>query len=157
MSSRRRSDESSRSTRPGRKNQSALIEDFLGSETDLVALSRRHFSELGSGSLRKMTDWHRSESTADLLRSLVRLLDDRAALLTARARAAAADRILAIARQETDLDTARRACVDLLKLSISDRPPSPLALNEPGEAPPADEGALRALMDKLGSMGTAED
>ncbi len=155
MSLRDRHDEARRSTRPGRKNQSDLIEDFLGSESDLVALARRHFSEHGGGSLRKITDWHKA--TADLLQSLVRLLEDRAELATARARAAAADRILAIARQETDLDTARRACIDLLKLSISDRPAAPPAAGDPIAAPGADEGTLRAIMNKLGSIGTAED
>ncbi|MBL8746486.1 MAG: hypothetical protein JNK58_09045 [Phycisphaerae bacterium] len=130
--------------RAGPKCQALIVEDLLGGEADLAALSRRHFSGRGGAPLEKLAKWYKGKGASALMAGLRRLLEDRADLLTAQARAMAARRMFLMARDDGSKtpDVVRRACIDLLKLGGASR--------QAGlrEAPREAEGESRAEEDR---------
>lgn len=87
--------------------------------------------------LRALLAWAERRDVADLRRSMRELADDRADLIVSRARTAAAHRLEHLTSQAKSEETARKACVDLLRL----RPAaSPVSTPDPADDPaPEDE------------------
>lgn len=68
--------------------------------------------------LAALASWGNEQLTIDALEGLCRLNDTRAQLLVTRYRTLAAAKLFELAQQEAGGETARKACVDLLKVSL---------------------------------------
>ncbi len=94
-----------------------LVESLAAGESDLHALADKQ-----GLSLIDMARWVERPRHAELLRLLENLQNRRMSLLLAAARADAAESLRRMATAESPRETARKACVDLLKLQ-RDREP----------------------------------
>ncbi|HYE01769.1 MAG TPA: hypothetical protein VD963_00900 [Phycisphaerales bacterium] len=122
---------------PGRVAEAVgrrLVAELAAGVTDLAEAARR----AGASAL-ELAWWCAGTEAEGVLRELVRAGEQRSALLVAHARAEAAGRLMELARSEEHPETARKACVDLLKLA----PPDPGARG----AREADEAGGTALRD----------
>lgn len=144
--------------RAGPKCQAVVMEDLLSGEADIAAVSRKHFSDKSGSPLQKLATWYEGKGASGLMIVLRRLLEDRADLMTAHARAMAARRMFLIARDEKEAEVARKACVDLLKLPSGGRVSAGReAAREVVEETPEDEEKVRLLMAKVAAMGVGEE
>jgi len=100
------------------KTRAALINDLINADFDLTELHAKY--RLSPDHL---SQWIMEESNRQCLAGLCVLADLQTQLLLSRYRLAAAGRLIELATTAPDegragLDTARRACVDLLKLDL---------------------------------------
>ncbi|MGE3106854.1 MAG: hypothetical protein AB7G11_05015 [Phycisphaerales bacterium] len=93
------------------KSRRYLIKALAAGEADLYALAR----ECGLTMI-EMAAWAAKPRHQETLGRLERLLERRTSLLLADARAEAAAALRRMALAESPKETARRACIDLLKL-----------------------------------------
>ena len=93
------------------KSRRHLIRSLAAGETDLHALAREH-----GMTLIEMAKWIRLPRHVKALALLEELLERRTSLLIADARSNAAAALRRMATADTPKETARRACLDLLKL-----------------------------------------
>ena len=97
-----------------------LLADLLADPRDPLALAEKHHLTLDQ--LARWIDEPRNHRT---LAALCLLADFQVQLLLARYRLSAAGRLIALAcdaEATASADVARRACVDLLKLDLAERP-----------------------------------
>lgn len=120
------------------KRARALIADLIRAEADWVAIAEKH-----NLSTDQLAEWASRDTTARTLTSLSALADFQTQLLLGRCRLMAASRLLTLATADetSNAETARKACVDLLKLDRQHLDATPQEDNEP-LAPPQ----LRALL-----------
>ena len=125
---------SKRRTKPttlGPTRSRRLVRDLVAAEHDLIELARRH-----SLSPDDLAEWVAHPDHQQTLAGLCMLADMQTQILLSRYRLLAAGRLIRLATAEQDSDgasvnkdTARRACVDLLKIDLkrvgSLDPPSP--------------------------------
>jgi hypothetical protein len=126
-----------------------MLEDLLSRTLDLAPIAARHDLDVES-----LGSWAARPEIAAALERVRRLADQRADLIVSRARTGAAHALLSLATTGEG-ETARRACVDLLKLG---GPGAALSERE-GEAvdPREDIEALHSLLDKLGTLAAREE
>jgi len=136
------------------KKRAALIHDLIHADFDLTELHSKY--SLSPDSLSR---WVQDETNHRCLAGLCVLADIQTQLLLSRYRLIAAGRLIDMATNSPDdakasQDTARRACVDLLKLELPragvDSKFKPLAL----DAVPRD--GLEALQDLMHQVSDAE-
>lgn len=102
-------------------------------------------------SLEELATWAGRDRTMRSLRGLRLVADMQTQLILSRYRLTAAAKLLQLASQEESSETARKACVDLLKTELTF--PEADAANEPGAA--VDEhNVLKALAELGGAEGT---
>ncbi|QDU72769.1 hypothetical protein [Mucisphaera calidilacus] len=91
----------------------ALLADLIRAESDWVGIAENH-----KLSTHELAAWASREDTLRTLGALCSLADLQTQLLLGRCRLMAASRLLTLATAEepTNSETARKACVDLLKL-----------------------------------------
>lgn len=103
----------------GHRKHIRLVRDILEAQHDLVSLAERH-----GMSPEALAAWARAGETRACLSELCTLADLQTQLLLSRYRTLAATRLVRIATADAatdskqELDVARRACVDLLKLDL---------------------------------------
>ncbi len=100
------------------KRRAALIRDLINSDVDLTALHEKY-----SLSPDSLAQWIQDENNHRCLAGLCVLADLQTQILLSRFRMVAAGRLIELATATVDeskggLDSARRACVDLLKLDL---------------------------------------
>ncbi len=91
----------------------SLINDLIDARLDLVSLANKynlHQSDLAR--------WMHTEENRQCLASLVMLADFQTQLLVSRYRAIAADKLIAMASSGEEKELVRKACIDLLHLSV---------------------------------------
>lgn len=93
------------------ETESALVGALHSDTLGLDELAERH-----ALTLRQLTDLAQRPDAADLLSRTRRLADERADLIISRARTGAAHRLLGLAHDDDNKETARKACVDLLRM-----------------------------------------
>lgn len=146
-----------------------MIRDLIVGEAELAAVSERHYPFNGKkdpcGPLRRLAAWYEQategaedgRSGALLLAALRRLAEDRADVIVAQARARAARRMIELACDEENIESARKACFDLLKLAGTNRAAGP---NVPAGSPPGevavDASAVRRALERLAGPAPAE-
>jgi len=123
------------------------IQALYGGRTDLRRVAR----DLGL-SLVDLAAWARAPAGAAAIASLRRLADHRAALALSRARTDAAKALLRLARDRDAKETARKACVDLLRLTPDE--PAPTSPPPTGfadeELTPEEADAWREALEHIG-------
>jgi len=90
-----------------------LIEDILTARHDVLELARAHDMTPAA-----LADWASDLGNQRLLRGLCELADLQTQVLLSRYRLVAASRLIRLATQEGEGESARRACVDLLKVDL---------------------------------------
>lgn len=142
-----------------------LLDDLLGDNLDLRPIAQRHGLTLA-----QLARWAERPNVARAMRRLRQLSDARANLIVSRNRVGAAHQLLKLAMgEETGVsssagETARKACVDLLKLgnnALIERPVAaePVATSTIGvsQQPSTEElDAVRALLEALGSAASQD-
>lgn len=131
-----------------------LFKDILSARYDLVSLARRH--KLAPVEL---SDWIAAAKNRRVLERLCLMADVQAQLLLSRYRMLAATRLIKLATEETgdepkgkgSGDTARRACVDLLKMELRR-----VALSDQVEQDSHDAAVPQTLRDALYGAGKDE-
>lgn len=114
---------------PADASELSLIGGLFSQTSALEDLARTH-----GLTLRDLLAWAERPDVLALRRSMREVADDRADLIVSRARTLAAHRLTALASGAANDETARKACVDLLRL----RAPSGAALPEAPTMPDAD-------------------
>lgn len=106
------------------KNEDALFADIVKGSLSVIELARAHFAHAAPGaSLRALARWY-EQGGAETLALLRRLQSDQAEIVATRARIAAIERLVDLARTESnDKKEDRQACADLLK-SCTPRSPN---------------------------------
>ena len=131
--------------------RAALIRDILNAEHDLMGLGQTH--QLTPDQL---AQWIEQSDNRQCLLGLCLLADVQTQLLLSRYRLLAANRLIRLATHEDESikdDTARRACVDLLRLDLK-RVDGSFDFGEPID----DEGNLPDLRKWLyGDAGELDD
>ena len=148
--------------RAARTTRENIVKHMLAAEDDLPALA-----EAADLSLSELIEWARDPEHIQLLRALSDLADTSCQMLINRYRAAAAGRLFELTGKQDDkaLETARKACVDLLRSNLHppDKPlnrPSKSTFDSPNDndstsdirqlaAPPSESAILNAL-EQLG-------
>jgi hypothetical protein len=102
------------------RRERVLLAELIRAETDWVGIAERHRLTTS-----ELAEWAARESTVKRLAALSALADLQTQVLLGRCRLMAASRLLTLASSEESgsAETARRACVDLLKLDR--HPPLP--------------------------------
>ncbi|WP_428387541.1 hypothetical protein [Mucisphaera sp.] len=111
----------------------ALLADLIRAETDWVGIAEKH-----KLSTAQLAEWASRDKTVTTLTALCSLADLQTQLLLGRCRLMAASRLLTLASAEepTSAETARKACVDLLKLDRHTPPPDqPAETSNPDDTP----------------------
>ncbi len=126
------------------ETESALVSALHSDTLGLDELAERH-----ALTLRQLTDLAQRPDAADLLTRTRRLADERADLIISRARTGAAHRLLGLAHDDDNKETARKACVDLLRMRRPEDHPGTAGAT-PGASPreiddDADHAAQAAL------------
>lgn len=142
-----------------------IVHDLIEGASDLSRLSKKHFPSTGpGGSVRRLAAWYDRPKTGVLLSALRRLAEDRAELVVAHARAAAARRMIELATAGENAESSRKACFDLLKLpapGASARGTASASLRRetaaPREDPPPDPEAVRRIYDRLADENPESD
>jgi len=109
---------SKQSHRVNAKQRDALLRDLISGERDLLTLAAEHDLQPDA-----LADWVQDEGNRHCLTGLCVLADLQTQVLLSRYRLLAATRLIRLATSEEGddkaaRDTARRACVDLLKLDL---------------------------------------
>lgn len=147
-----------------RRTDLSLVHALIESEFDLARLAKEHFPT--GASIRRLAEWYEQPEILALLVTLRRLSEDRAELAVGHARAAAARLMVRLASDETNAESARKACFDLLKLphpaagrgqaaAESRKSNGDCRLPETGSA--LDIEAGREMLERLVKLGTPED
>lgn len=136
--------------RIGAMTTAAIIEDMARGDQSPLQIAQRHGITLA-----QLTSWASRQTTAKQLGQVRRLADERAALVVSSARVAAAHALRGLALDAEHPETARRACIDLLKLDSR-----PVEHEAKAPEPRADitaesRDAIRALLEHMESR--AED
>lgn len=121
----------------------SLIDDLFDGRPGLRAIAARH-----GVSLRDLASWMDDPECAASVGALLRLAEARTGMIVGRARSAAAKSLGRLALNHDSPETARKACVDLLKLDGLPAIATPDA-GAPGMSE-ADDAALRGLLQQLG-------
>ena len=95
------------------RKQRQLIEDVLGARHDVLELAEAHGLKPD-----ELAAWANDTDTQRLLRGLCDLADLQTQFLLSRYRLLAASRLIRLATQEGEGESARKACVDLLKADL---------------------------------------
>lgn len=95
----------------GSNTDADILRELFSNSLELEPLAHC----LGIG-VRDLANWADRPDTAALLTGVRRLSDERAELIVSRARTGAAHRLLELAQADDNPETARKACVDLLRL-----------------------------------------
>lgn len=90
-----------------------LMRSLAAGESDLYQIAAAH-----KMSLLEMAKWARRPRVMDVLAMLQRFSEQRASLMLADARAQAVESLRRMATADAPKETARRACIDLLKLQL---------------------------------------
>ncbi|MEO1130506.1 MAG: hypothetical protein AAFX05_12490 [Planctomycetota bacterium] len=128
----------------------SIIEDLCLDGLSLLEVAERRGMDLPG-----LTRWAGQPHVRSLLQALRGLSDTRTALVSARARTDAAHALRRLALDGETRETARKACVDLLRLApdaitlVSDPPDQP--------APPGSHDAVRALLERLADAPVEHD
>lgn len=134
-----------RSSRAGARESAAIIDELARGDHSPAQIAQRHGMTLD-----QLTRWAARPTTARRLANVRRLADERAALAVSAARVAAAHALRELALSAENPETARRACVDLLKLDTN---PTSAHENNPPETSPdiaaESRDAIRALLEHL--------
>ena len=104
-------------------------------------------------SLAEIAHWGSTSAGGAAIASLQRLAQVRSALAVARAKAEAAQALLELAQDEESKETARKACVDLLKLE--DAPVIAADSSESDALTGEEQRAWLAALERIGSNGAA--
>lgn len=136
---------------PHETDVEALLEDLARADDPPHEIARRH-----GLSPAELTRWAATPEAARLIDETRRLADDRAAMAVSRARVAAAHALHRLALDAEHPETARKACVDLLKLEP--RAPAPDGGAEEDDEPDASgRDAVRSLLERLESRIADEE
>ncbi|MEQ9454410.1 MAG: hypothetical protein RLN76_07440 [Phycisphaeraceae bacterium] len=102
------------------RRERAVLADLIRAESDWVGIAEKHRL-----STSELAEWAAREPTVRRLSALSTLADLQTQLLLGRCRLMAASRLLTLASADESgsAETARKACVDLLKLDRHPRPP----------------------------------
>ncbi len=130
------------------KSKRYMTRSLAAGQTDLHALAREY-----EMSLIEMAQWVRRPRNAETLMMLEMLLERRASLLLADARAQAADALRRMATADSPKETARRACIDLLKLQLGKEISARRAAND--DEAGADDGQAADLNRLMQEMAPA--
>ncbi len=133
---------------PTRKRE--LLRDVLRGRHDLEELCQER-----KLTLEQLADWAGEAETRSTLASLRRLADLRTQLMISRYRAHAAARLIELSGGEESAETARKACVDLLRVNVAEME----TLEERGEGPAPvqiDTKAVRVFLAELGKGADEE-
>ena len=104
-------------------------------------------------SLAEIARWGSTSAGGAAIASLQRLAQARSALAVARAKAEAAQALLELAQDDESKETARKACVDLLKLD--DAPLMAMDADDAGALSSDEQRAWLAALERLGSENGA--
>lgn len=139
-----------------------LMKTIYDAQEDLYDLAVRE-----SLTLTKLSKWANDVNTIEALDGLCRLNDARAQLLVSRYRTLAAAKLFELAKDEDGGEISRKACVDLLKVSlvplITDRAGyyNPMLANNNADPETirnnqaiVDANALRQLLAQVGRLST---
>ncbi|MFG0253194.1 MAG: hypothetical protein ACF8NJ_10005 [Phycisphaerales bacterium JB038] len=129
-----------------------LLRQVLRGEHDLEELCD------GQGlTLEQLAGWAEQARTRGTLAALRRLADLRTQLMISRYRAHAAARLIELTGGEESLETARKACVDLLRVNVADREDSDFSLAAEDAAQVClDTKSVRSFLAELGRASTEE-
>ncbi|MEQ9460961.1 MAG: hypothetical protein RIG82_08425 [Phycisphaeraceae bacterium] len=102
------------------RRERAVLADLIRAESDWVGIAEKHRL-----STSELAEWAAREPTVRRLTALSTLADLQTQLLLGRCRLMAASRLLTLASADEtgSAETARKACVDLLKLDRHPQPP----------------------------------
>lgn len=128
---------------PNRRRE-ALLADLATGDDAPEAVAERH-----GMTLRDLAHWATRAPTIEFMRRVRRLTEERASLAIGRARLGAAHALRRLAEDAEHPETARKACVDLLKLDPAPPPVPPQAGPAPTER---DEAGVRRLLDRLDAL-----
>lgn len=95
------------------KRRQEIIADLLLAELDLIELAKKHGLEHED-----LSRWVMKDENHRCLAGLCVLADFQTQLLLSRFRALAVTRLIRLANDEQDTDLARKACVDLLRITV---------------------------------------
>lgn len=131
---------------PGRSAGRAMgvLNDLWREDLSLAEIAERH-----DVSLATLARWAAKDRNVRMMERLRDLVALRAGLLAARARAEASESLWKLASDRSNPETARKACVDLLKLEPDATPASSQAVS-PERREATDESVLCGLLEKLG-------
>jgi len=140
------SDEARRRRDVSVKRAAAVIESLCAEGLTLAQVAEKH-----GLSLPRLTRWAMEPEAQAMLATLRGLCESRTALVSAQARIDAAHALRRLAMDEESKETARKACVDLLKLEPA-REEGPAKQGESAPAPPESHDAVRALLERLAGV-----
>jgi len=102
-------------------------------------------------SFANLAEWSNNTKTKSVLHGMCRLNDIRAQLLISRYRTLAAAQLFELSKEESGGETARKACVDLLKLCLAPMPESLDQDSTRAESAPSPEALfdMRLLLTEL--------
>ncbi len=135
-----------KSSRRTAQAAAAIIEDMARGDQSPLQIAQRH-----GMSLAQLIRWASTPTTAQQLARVRRLADERAALAVSSARVAAAHALRELALDTEHPETARRACVDLLKLDTRPVDHEAPASEAPPDISAESRDAIRALLEHLES------
>ncbi len=137
--------------------QERLMRSLYEGQTDVLELARAE-----AISVAEIAAWSSDSKTLQLLDGLCRLSDLRAQLLISRYRTLAAARLFELAKTEGGGETARKACTDLLNLSLfpmieraNNKSPSPLRGGSTTEDAPA--VSIPEIRNFFATLGDPDD
>ncbi|MFG0258406.1 MAG: hypothetical protein ACF8GE_10935 [Phycisphaerales bacterium JB043] len=135
------SDRPMESGRVAPQNVEDLLVDLARASSTPSALARKH-----NMALQELAHWSSSSCALPALHALKTLADAQAGLIISRTRAQAAKRLLRIANDRENPETARKACIDLLNVkTASEAPPSAAAVLSS-----ADHAGVLESLERLG-------
>lgn len=123
----------------------AHLEDLVAGE-----LGPRELAARTGRSLTEIAEWAAEPSGARLLETLARLEDYRTRMVVARYRVNAAAVLIGLSTQREDVELARKACVDLLRIAMDTMPPSGAEAPNGTTVTPPDEAAIITALEALG-------
>jgi len=132
-------------TMTGKKSE-RLMKSLYEAQDDLSDLAKRE-----KLTLTRMAHWANEVHTIELLEGLCRLNDARAQLLVSRYRTLAAARLFDLTKDDAGGELARKACVDLLKVSlvpVMERDNDESTTHTP--APIIDGHSIRTILSQMG-------
>lgn len=125
------------------KRALAIVEDLSVGECGLADIAAQHHMNVAT-----LARWSARPQNLQLLQQTRELCLLRAALVAARARTEAALSLRRVALDHENTETARKACVDLLRLCAE---PHEIRPPKVGFEPTNDDSLLRSLLEMLGA------
>jgi hypothetical protein len=120
-----------------------MLMDLARATSTPASLARKH-----KMALRSLAQWSSSSCAIPSLHALRTLADAQAGLVISRTRAQAARRLLRIANNDNNPETARKACIDLLNVKTAG---DPVPRAQHGVITPADQASVLESLERLGS------